>query len=443
MKDLLYFRERERLGRILYNKDTLIKRMGLLKSDHHIGFEPDYIGVSPVYCSKYSPSSNSRDVLALANEEGILAIQKTSSRNSSILVKQVHRNAIFDVAWMENEEKLTTVSGDQTAVLWDVKQSDICKIATFVGHTGSVKTTVFRPNQNDIFATGARDGKINIWDVRISHNCPASKPDNCSYDGPNSGKRKKNCNILPNSIISMVFQDENTLISCGAVDGIIKAWDLRKNYAVYKRVPLPKCRLPEKGPGSQNGFTCLSLDPSNTRLFANCMDSSVYSFNVATFDSKPVSVYRGHSIHSFYVKSCLSVDGKYLLSGSSDGRAFIWDTTIAQKYPVAILEGHAGEVTSVTWNSSVEPEVRLDNVRFCIHTSLKYWLIMKCQLLNGQFIVFSIIMCYKNISQNDPRFDARLVKGIPYIESIVKINSRRLIIFSKENKKRAKKFTLP
>ena len=37
-----------------------------------------------------------------------------------------------------------------------------------------------------------------------------------------------------------------------------------------------------------------------------------------------VSVFSGHQNSSFYVKSCISPDGRYLLSGSSCGNAFIW-----------------------------------------------------------------------------------------------------------------------
>ena len=37
-----------------------------------------------------------------------------------------------------------------------------------------------------------------------------------------------------------------------------------------------------------------------------------------------VSVFSGHQNSSFYVKSCVSPDGCYLLSGSSCGNAFIW-----------------------------------------------------------------------------------------------------------------------
>lgn len=51
------------------------------------------------------------------------------------------------------------------------------------------------------------------------------------------------------------------------------------------------------------------------------------------------------------MKACLSPDGRYLLSGSSDAFAYIWDTSISQgeNNPIVKLVGHGAEVTSVAW----------------------------------------------------------------------------------------------
>ena len=59
-----------------------------------------------------------------------------------------HFNAIFDLAWSNGHEtKLVSVSGDHTAVLWDVKTlGHIRKLCTFKGHTRSIKTVTYRPN---------------------------------------------------------------------------------------------------------------------------------------------------------------------------------------------------------------------------------------------------------------------------------------------------------
>lgn len=66
------------------------------------------------------------------------------------------------------------------------------------------------------------------------------------------------------------------------------------------------------------------------------------------FISFTVAEYRGHVNLTYYVKSCLSPCGSYLLSGSSDNHAYIWLTEKPGR-PIARLTGHFAEVTSVGW----------------------------------------------------------------------------------------------
>lgn len=73
-------------------------------------------------------------------------------------------------------------------------------------------------------------------------------------------------------------------------------------------------------------------------------------------------MFKGHKNGTFYVKACLSPDGRYLLSGSSDEHAYIWDTCNLKgdKYlPIVKLVGHSAEVTSVAWCPVGEVKVLL------------------------------------------------------------------------------------
>lgn len=149
------------------------------------------------------------------------------------------------------------------------------------------------------------------------------------------------------SVTGLVFQDDNTLISCGAGDGVIKAWDLRRHYNVYKNNPTPKFVIPYSGNTSKNGFSSLVVNEEGTKLYANCLDNCIYCYNVSTYCTEPLMIYNGHQNSSFYIKSCLSKDGEYLISGSSDENAYIWSTK--RSNPMVKLVGHNAEVTCVAW----------------------------------------------------------------------------------------------
>ena len=76
-----------------------------------------------------------------------------------------HSNAIFSVDWVWGEDQLVTASGDKTLVLWDVFREE--KLTTFTGHSNSVKTLCFQPHSKAVFASGARDGHVYVWDARV------------------------------------------------------------------------------------------------------------------------------------------------------------------------------------------------------------------------------------------------------------------------------------
>lgn len=137
------------------------------------------------------------------------------------------------------------------------------------------------------------------------------------------------------------------MVSCGAGDGVIKVWDLRRNYSCYKKEPLPKHSIPYPGTSTLRGYTNLVLDSTGRKLFVNCMDHNIYCFNFGVYDPRPVMTYSGLTNSTFYIKSCLSPDDQYFISGSSDEKAYIWN--VDNPMPLLTLSGHTREVTSVAW----------------------------------------------------------------------------------------------
>jgi len=72
--------------------------------------------------------------------------------------------------------------------------------------------------------------------------------------------------------------------------------------------------------------------------------------------SVTVFEYYGHQNHTYYIKTCLSSDGRYLASGSSDELAYIWHTN-RPGTPLVKLTGHTEEVTCMAWCSVNETKV--------------------------------------------------------------------------------------
>lgn len=143
----------------------------------------------PVLAAKFAKKAGYQNIIAIANEDGMVAVQDVFLRNQEtdeqpLDGEQCHFNAVFDLEWMPDAMKLISVSGDHTARLWELTESKLVESRVFQGHSRSVKTAAFRKMDSAVFATGGRDGSILIWDTRASLSLEmASRADNCIFSG--------------------------------------------------------------------------------------------------------------------------------------------------------------------------------------------------------------------------------------------------------------------
>uniref|UniRef100_A0A672HFV8 Denticleless E3 ubiquitin protein ligase homolog (Drosophila) n=1 Tax=Salarias fasciatus TaxID=181472 RepID=A0A672HFV8_SALFA len=266
----------------------------------------------------FSSVGSLQDVLAAANEEGIVRIYNTENREQPLLKEWLaHENAVFDIAWVPGESQLVTAAGDQTARLWD-------------GHLCSLKSVAFSPSEKAVFSTGARDGNIMVWDTRCSKKDgyyrqvkQISGAHNKSNQTPSKTKRRQQ------SVTVVLFRDEHTLSPNQDVGS-------EENYTAHCQDPVPLQMYPYPGSCMRTrlGYSGLALDSSRSNVMCNCTDDNIYMFN------RPPN-------SSFYVKSSLSPDDQFLASGSSNKHIHLED--LRPSHPPVILQGHSEEVTSVVW----------------------------------------------------------------------------------------------
>uniref|UniRef100_A0A8B9UHA1 Denticleless E3 ubiquitin protein ligase homolog n=1 Tax=Anas zonorhyncha TaxID=75864 RepID=A0A8B9UHA1_9AVES len=342
----------------------LLESYACRREDDHLSYGETGMPVPPFGC-RFSAAPNFEHILAVANEEGFVRLYDTEAQTTSKVIFrewQAHSNAVFDLAWVPGEHRIVTASGDQTAKVWDVRAGELLGICK--GHQCSLKSVAFSRFEKAVFCTGGRDGNIMVWDTRCSKKDGFYRQVNQISGAHNvvdkqtpSKLKKKRQNLrglaplvdFQQSVTVVLLQDEHTLISAGAVDGVIKVWDLRKNYAAYRQDPVPFKSFCYPGTSTRKlGYSSLVLDSTGANLFANCTDDSIYMFNMTSLKTTPVAVFSGHQNSSFYIKSSTSPDDQFLVSGSSDCNAYIWKVS-EPSLPPRILVGHSQEVTSIAW----------------------------------------------------------------------------------------------
>uniref|UniRef100_A0A8C6WRJ1 Denticleless E3 ubiquitin protein ligase homolog (Drosophila) n=1 Tax=Neogobius melanostomus TaxID=47308 RepID=A0A8C6WRJ1_9GOBI len=347
----------------LYPLSFLLRDYSCVRRDEHLSYGNTGDTVPP-FGLAFSSAAHLKDVLAVANEEGIVRVYNTESRDDALLKEWLaHENAVFDIAWVPEEPQLVTAAGDQMARLWDVRSGEL--LGCFRGHLCSLKSVAFAPQDKAVFCTGARDGNIMVWDMRCTKKDGYYKQVKQISGAHNKAeanslfktkkKRSSTRGMAPSvdtqqSVTVVLFRDQHTLISSGAVDGVVKMWDLRKSYSTHRQDPVALQTFPYPGSSLRTrlGYSGLVLDSTRANVMCNCTDDNIYMFNVSGVKTSPVAVFSGHQNSSFYIRSSLSPDDQFLASGSSDSHAYIWKLSSPSDPPM-MLQGHSEEVTSVSW----------------------------------------------------------------------------------------------
>ncbi|KAG0222828.1 hypothetical protein BGW41_005852 [Actinomortierella wolfii] len=312
----------------------------------------------------YNNVLNGARYLAVGDEDGTIHIVDTRKEESHpAMTRQLlaHQNAIFDIAWTSDDSKIISASGDQTARLHDI-ETRTC-LGIFSGHTGSIKSVSIKPNDNNIFATAARDGAVFIWDVRCSSTIsptgettyrPSDRLLNvhATKSRQSPPKRLKHGSDGPNtaSAVQYMIHNDNILASTGSLDGCIKYWDVRKHGSYFKvDYPTPlqtSTYIPRTK--RAHGLAAMALSPDGVSLYAVSSDNHLYMYNASTLGA-PIRQFTGENFacSSYYIKIAVSPDGQFVASGSSKN-LYVWDVDRPHKKPL-IFHGHEREVTAVDW----------------------------------------------------------------------------------------------
>jgi mitogen-activated protein kinase organizer 1 len=201
---------------------------------------------------------------------------------------------------VSDDSTLLLVASDKAAVLLD-------SVSTFHGHVAVINSVAMN---NNIYCTASYDATVCIWDGRNN----SHRPIQTLKDAKDS--------------VTSVDIGQST-IRTASVDGCLRIYDIRKGVVQCDNYQSPI-----------TGVTRSKNDPDNAIFAVTCLDGVI---RVKRDDpdlqqsdggcsnplslSVPLNCRNGHTAGRYALECSFSADSSFLISGSEDGRAVLYDTT--------------------------------------------------------------------------------------------------------------------
>ena len=275
---------------------------------------------------KFSHSGNH---LAVAGGDALTFSVRVVAVHSSE-VKTVlpgHHEYVYDLCWAPDDSALVSASSDFTAKVWNpFPGPDGESVRCVLQHSAFVYAAKFHPKAAaKLVFTGAYDHRIRAWDAESGQLLHAVASDK----GP---------------VQALAIEPEGKRLFSGDAQGVIKEHSCDPN--VGKRGNLQLLR--EANDLEGESVLCMELQPTGRKLFVMTKKN-----RLCAVDAKHLVLtkfYPGVRTMHLPLRFCVSPDGKYLLSGSEDGKVFVWHVDSAQVKQLPQMGNSVHQVCATTWS---------------------------------------------------------------------------------------------
>ncbi|OAQ78940.1 WD repeat containing protein 44 [Purpureocillium lilacinum] len=239
-----------------------------------------------------------------------------------------HTGEVLALSWSKNGFLLSS-SMDKTVKLWHMSRQEC--LCTFK-HNDLVTSIAFHPTDDRFFLAGSLDAQLRLWSI----------PDKAVAFSAQAHE----------FITAVAFSPNGKTAICGLLSGLCLFYEtegLKPLFHIHVRSSRGKNAKGSKITGIRTVKAADGSEGGDVKVLISSNDSRVriYSLKTRMLEVK----FRGLENQSSQIHARFSDDGKYVISGSEDRRAYIWSAShpeaeLKDKQPYECFDAHPEVVTT-------------------------------------------------------------------------------------------------
>jgi WD40 repeat protein len=243
-----------------------------------------------------------------------------------VRVFEGHTGSILDLSWSKNNFLLSS-SMDKTVRLWHASRTEcLCCFQ----HTDFVTSIQFHPRDDRFFLAGSLDTKLRLWSI----------PD----------KNVAFVTTVPDMITAVSFTPDGRYSMAGCLNGLLNIYET-EGLKVSGQIHVRSTRGRNSKRNKITGIDTMTVpndDPNgDVKLLVTSNDSRIrmYDFRERALEAK----FRGNENTCSQIRATFTDDGKHVICGSEDRRAYVWPIGTVErdtdKRAVEVFETQSAIVT--------------------------------------------------------------------------------------------------
>eukprot|EP00915_Cephaloidophora_sp_WS-2016_P010319 GHVH01015002.1.p1 GENE.GHVH01015002.1~~GHVH01015002.1.p1 ORF type:complete len:459 (+),score=52.46 GHVH01015002.1:50-1378(+) len=299
-------------------------------------------------------------------------IPSDSLNNDAYLPKKhehsyvAHTMGVNSIRWFpKSGHLLLSASLDGSCRVWDLHNDRKC-LRSYTGHTQACRQANFTSDGTKFYSCGY-DNKVILWDTETGKMitemgngfipyCATVKPDDpdvvicgssnnraVQYDG-RTGQIVQEYSEHLSSVNTVTFTNNNRKIMTSSDDKKVFIWEYGIP-VVVKHIAEP----------FMHSCPAAALHPEGEYVCYQSMDNQIVTYEgQGRFRFQRKKRFRGHSNSGYAIEPSFSPNGRFLVSGDSSGKMFVWDWNKGKQ--IKALQCHDSVVMTCQWHP-VEPSL--------------------------------------------------------------------------------------